>query len=108
MSKAAIEAGARACEKYLGNRADLAAPINHEDLSAAIVIAFLRALQAEGPSEEEVERVARKIYEAEKPNHHAEWEIFSRLEGNRKFMFSVARAAIAADRAWLIAEIEGK
>jgi len=84
MSKAAIEAGARACEKYLGNRADLAAPINHEDLSAAIVIAFLRALLAEGPSEGMIEE--------------------GRHEDGRATAYAVWQAMLTQ----LITELEGK
>ena len=105
MSKAAIEAGARACEKYLGNRADLAAPINHEDLSAAIVIAFLRALQ-EGPSEEEVDHTARKMDPKAFQMVERGWPgIYDPYcEDARRF----ARAARIAHLAWLIAEIEGE
>src|SRR6185312_4616751 len=103
MSKAAIEAAARACEKYLGNRADLAAPINHEDLSAAIVIAFLRALQ-EGPSEEEVDHTARKMDPKAFQTVERGWPEPYELRRARRF----ARAARIAHLAWLIAEIEGE
>lgn len=44
-----------------------------------------------------VELVARAIYAAQKPNHHAGWDDgFCRIEGNKEFMFGVARIAIQA------------
>ena len=45
--------------------------------------------------DELVERVARAIYNAEKPRHHADWEVFTTVDGNRDHALSVARAAIA-------------
>jgi hypothetical protein len=45
-----------------------------------------------------VEAVARAIYEAEKPNHHAGWEVFSKIGNNRDFQMKIARAAIEAMR----------
>jgi hypothetical protein len=43
-----------------------------------------------------IERVARAIYQAGKPTHHADWKDFVRIEGNRDALHRVAIAAIEA------------
>lgn len=45
-----------------------------------------------------VEKVARAIYQADKPSHHADWEVAAKTEGNRAHWHKVARAAITAMR----------
>ena len=71
--------------------------------TAAIVIAFLRALQ-EGPSEEEVDHTARKMDPKAFQTVERGWPEPYELRRARRF----ARAARIAHLAWLIAEIEGE
>jgi hypothetical protein len=76
----------------------------YSDMTRNTVIAFLRKAVELGPSEEEVEAVARKIAKSGCPHcEMTDWCV-----GKAGCVCTeYARAAIAADRAWLVKEIEG-
>ena len=43
-----------------------------------------------------IEAAAKALYKAQRPRHHAKWEFFCHVEGNREALISNARTAISA------------